>query len=332
MDITRQHCTLDLGSYFLIASIAMWIFMTLWTQFLDPPKWSDEINAWVTSKRTAEVLDGDGTDGSTCREGSPVSHLSETAQNAFFVTSRNEDGLAIWPVGTNEGPLADDDDDMSSVSDEDGEGKDLEKGKHRGENTKVRTTEPKDASIRKGAASAIETLQTSEPTKEQAASQQPLSTGNSQSPNSRKKQEMRNSALVDDCSNLTEHGPDGPRPTIACPDVTQKKTAVSQLSSCFVTEVELPSRGEYCTLDIPMNLNQGSSPAETKLMMPPSQLHAPTVGTEEFRNEQTSITPSKQSSPEANSVQGSELTRIQDALSILEDLAKTPLPEADKQA
>lgn len=105
----------------------MWIFITLWTQFLDPPKWSDEINAWVTSKRTAEVLDGDGTDGSTCREGSPVSHLSETAQNAFFVTSRNEDGLAIWPVGTNEGPLADDDDDMSSVSDEYGEGKDLEK-------------------------------------------------------------------------------------------------------------------------------------------------------------------------------------------------------------
>jgi hypothetical protein len=233
-----------------------------------------------------------------------------------------------------------DDDDISSVSDESREGKDLEKGKHRGENTEVRPTDPNDASIRKGAAIAIESQQTSEPAKKQAASQQPSSTGNRRSPNSRKKQEMRNSALMDsDYSNLTEQGP-GLRGPIDCPDVTQEDTGIAQLSSCFVNnDVELPYREECFRLDLPMNLKQGSSPVETNLRKPPSQQQAPTVATEEFRNEQASITPSKQSSPEAKSVQendksvqDSEPTRMKDTLSILEDLAKTPLPEADMQA
>jgi hypothetical protein len=338
MDITRQQCSLDLGSYFLIASVAMWVVVTLWTQFLDPPRWSDEINAWVvtTSKRTSEGLDLDGTDGSTHREGSPLSQQSDAARNAFFATVRNNDDLTVWPLGADDQPLADgdDDDDISSVSDASGGGRDLEKGKNRGDNTTKQgrpTTDPNDAAIRKGAASVIASLQTSsEPTtKERAASPKGANTGNDQRPNSRKKKEMRNNALMDsDNSNLTGPivGPKIRLTTIVCPDVTQQQdNAIAQLSSCFVNKAELPSRDEYFGRDIPLN-QCVASPAETKSTVPPSQQQqAPTVvGAKEVRNEQASIAASKQSSPEAKSV---------GTLSILEDLANTtPLPEADMQA
>jgi hypothetical protein len=294
MDTTRQKCSLDLGSYFLIASVAMWVLMTLWTHYLDPPRWSDEINAWVTSKRATEGLEFDGTDASTERGGSPLSLPTEAAQQAFFVSTRNNNSrLAIRPVGIDEEPLADDDDDMSSVSDESvSEGKDLEKGKHQGENKNVRPTDPNDAAIRKG----VEWLQMSGPTNEKCSSPQP--TGNNQSPNSRKEKKMRNN------SNLTEHGP-GPRLTIASPDVTQKDTAMAQPSSCFVNEAEVP---DWLRLDIP---------AKT-----------PTVGTENFRGENTLITPNKQCSRKATSVQDSKPTGMKDPISISGDSTETPLPVA----
>lgn len=326
-DITRQKCSLDLGSYFLISSVFMWVSVTLWTQFLDPPRWSDESNAWVISKRTTEGLESDGTDGSSEREGSPFNQQSHAAPQAFFVSTRNDDGLAIWPVGIDEQRKADDHDDMSSVSDESvpgepGEGKDVEKGKNRSELTRVRPTYPNDTAIREGAVGVIDSLQTSDPENETVDSPQPSNTGNSRSPNSRKKQEMRNSALIDsDISNRTEHGP-GLQLAIACLDVTQEDTVIGQLSSCFVNEVKLPYRQECFGDDARMHLNQVSSPEETPT----------TVGTEEFNKEKTSITPSKQCSHEAKSIPDSEPTLMKDTISILEDLAKTPHSEMDMQA
>jgi hypothetical protein len=47
LHIDRQLCSLGIGSYFLVASIVLWVAVTVWTQCLDPPRWSQELEAWM---------------------------------------------------------------------------------------------------------------------------------------------------------------------------------------------------------------------------------------------------------------------------------------------
>ena len=45
-DISRQTCALSTGAYINVASISIWIVMTVWVQFLRAPRWDEEIDAW----------------------------------------------------------------------------------------------------------------------------------------------------------------------------------------------------------------------------------------------------------------------------------------------
>lgn len=45
-DISRQTCTLAAGAYLNIVSVALWVFMTIWTQCLKPPQWHEELDVW----------------------------------------------------------------------------------------------------------------------------------------------------------------------------------------------------------------------------------------------------------------------------------------------
>ena len=45
-----QACSLALGSYFNIASVILWVAVTMFTVCLDPPRWSQERDAWVATK------------------------------------------------------------------------------------------------------------------------------------------------------------------------------------------------------------------------------------------------------------------------------------------
>lgn len=42
IDPARQKCSLGMGAYFNIASVLLWATMTLWAQFMDPPKWGED--------------------------------------------------------------------------------------------------------------------------------------------------------------------------------------------------------------------------------------------------------------------------------------------------
>ncbi len=45
-DITRQTCVLSTGAYLNVASISIWIVMTVWVQCLRAPRWDEELDAW----------------------------------------------------------------------------------------------------------------------------------------------------------------------------------------------------------------------------------------------------------------------------------------------
>jgi hypothetical protein len=47
-DINRQSCYLSTGAYLNIASISVWIILTLATQCIRPPRWDDEFGVWRT--------------------------------------------------------------------------------------------------------------------------------------------------------------------------------------------------------------------------------------------------------------------------------------------
>jgi hypothetical protein len=158
MDIYRQTCSLALGSYFNIASVVLWVVLTLWTQCLDPPNWSSERGAWMTSKMNINeiTIPENGTDGSTS---GPKDFNGE-----IFVTS-NGDGLGIWAMGSgHRGKKIVNDDAVSAVSSiSDGE-KEKKKDIEAPAEIKHRTVPPTtmedtdDQDIRKGAAIVIDAL------------------------------------------------------------------------------------------------------------------------------------------------------------------------------
>ena len=46
MDINRQTCGLTTGAYLNMVSIIMFVILTLWTQLVPPPDWTQELNTW----------------------------------------------------------------------------------------------------------------------------------------------------------------------------------------------------------------------------------------------------------------------------------------------
>jgi hypothetical protein len=51
LDPNRQSCSLEMGSYFNMASISLWIVMSVWAQMIHPPAWDQEIEDWRLRKR-----------------------------------------------------------------------------------------------------------------------------------------------------------------------------------------------------------------------------------------------------------------------------------------
>lgn len=43
---SEQSCGIATGSFYLVLSTIFWIVVTVATQFLDPPRWADELSAW----------------------------------------------------------------------------------------------------------------------------------------------------------------------------------------------------------------------------------------------------------------------------------------------
>jgi len=50
----EQECFLAHGSFYLIISSAFWVAVVVATQFLDPPRWADELNAWRSKTHEPE--------------------------------------------------------------------------------------------------------------------------------------------------------------------------------------------------------------------------------------------------------------------------------------
>lgn len=74
MDVSRQTCSLGLAGYFGIVSIALFVFMTLWTQCLNPPDWRKEETAWRNEDRDVKVCEitiPSGEDNATDEESNP---------------------------------------------------------------------------------------------------------------------------------------------------------------------------------------------------------------------------------------------------------------------
>jgi hypothetical protein len=85
MDITRQSCQMATGAYLNIFSIIFFVILTLWTQLVPPPDWSEESEAWTRHSPNLEgrevkvgeisipSADGswDGTEEGTAPQGSP---------------------------------------------------------------------------------------------------------------------------------------------------------------------------------------------------------------------------------------------------------------------
>ena len=50
-DINRQTCKLAMGAYMNMLSIIIWVIMTIWSQCLKVPTWSEELEAWKVDSR-----------------------------------------------------------------------------------------------------------------------------------------------------------------------------------------------------------------------------------------------------------------------------------------
>jgi len=67
-DITRQTCVLSTGAYLNVASVSVWIVMTIWVQCLRVPRWDEERDAWripgnigcSSSSSSSDLSTGDG--------------------------------------------------------------------------------------------------------------------------------------------------------------------------------------------------------------------------------------------------------------------------------
>lgn len=112
MDLNRQSCGLGIGSYFNIASIVLWVIMTLWSQCLNPPRWGKEIEAWrARGVDVKEITIPSGDENNTARSSS--NEGPKDFNGDLYVTSNN-DGMAVWKVG--EVHNANDEDWVSEVS------------------------------------------------------------------------------------------------------------------------------------------------------------------------------------------------------------------------
>lgn len=240
VDVLRQTCSLDIGSYFLIASVVMFVVVTLSTQFLDPPKWADELDAWVASKREIAIKDVDmRTHESTHRDVS-----RDSTAGGIYVTSTNEDGLAIWPLDHPNAHYDSDDDAISSVSSKSERAKDVETGNTK--RTAAKQQAPKaiprqsptsvidtnDNLIRKGAAMVMASLRSTEAMKAPVPLENPCGGLEDIVPKA-EVDRMRCNALMDsDYSELTEREP-GLHLTIVCPDGTTREMSGP---NCFVND------------------------------------------------------------------------------------------------
>ena len=50
-----QACRMSNGSYYLILSTGCWLLVTIATQFMDPPRWADEVNAWRAKSHHQQI-------------------------------------------------------------------------------------------------------------------------------------------------------------------------------------------------------------------------------------------------------------------------------------
>lgn len=78
MDISRQTCSVSIGAYFNIASIALFVVMTLWTQCLRPPDWTKETDAWRNTDRDFKIGEITIPSGGESREGNGTEEESAT--------------------------------------------------------------------------------------------------------------------------------------------------------------------------------------------------------------------------------------------------------------
>lgn len=83
-DINRQSCRLSVGSYLNMASVGLWIMVTLATQCVRPPRWAEELDAWrtvthVRPTKSISVVRGCPTESST-EEGSAAHHQPSPRQ------------------------------------------------------------------------------------------------------------------------------------------------------------------------------------------------------------------------------------------------------------
>jgi hypothetical protein len=120
MDISRQTCSLSLGAYSNMASVVLWVVMTLWTQLLDPPNWTREMDAWRTTKSPVREIQIPSSESATddCspqQEGESPRDLN----GDLFVTSTEND-MAVWSMGKKKDGTAENDntnDNVSEISD-----------------------------------------------------------------------------------------------------------------------------------------------------------------------------------------------------------------------
>jgi hypothetical protein len=249
MDINRQTCSMTLGSYFNMTSIALWVAMTLWTQFLRPPNWSREVDAWRSSgikvnEITIPSLDENGTDISNYEHESP--------RTGDILVTSNDPGIAVWDTrmgsGHNKHRVVEQDgiSDVSSIGFHDGK-KDVETGESPIEIQRAASMKDAvDKDIRKGASIVINTIRgkpqsSRNSTKEYKLPRIEVSTAGTRTNDVRRSvvgtsiDRMRaNSALMDsEYSAFTDDNP-GIKLTIICPDGSKEEAKFGiPMSSCL---------------------------------------------------------------------------------------------------
>ena len=133
MDISRQTCTLSVGAYFNIASVILWVFMTLWTQLLNPPNWSADFvpddEAWNHRSEGGKTpiqeiripsSSASATGTEECSpQNSPTSPSKKNSDGGLYLNSKNELDLVTEsapPPGNSGGKILNNNDDMSDMS------------------------------------------------------------------------------------------------------------------------------------------------------------------------------------------------------------------------
>jgi len=268
MDINRQTCSVGLGSYFNIASVSIWVVMTLWMQFLNPPKWNEEGEQnWKTSDRRMHIheISVPSEETTTYESASPnATDKSESPKNknVLLVASSN-DSLAVWTMGnrTNATKKSRRPEELAmNVSSLDaGETRDLEVG--HGDEPQGNNNERVSAAAPESTLQREPVLHNSESSQQhqsfEVAADDPLVTQHFPSP----------SFFHDgDSSTTTDKNP-GMRVTIICPDGSREETKFGT-PSCFVSPQQL------------MGLDEPEP--EPEILQPPpmqamAETHIPTI-------------------------------------------------------